>query len=80
MFLIHSQYIADFDNRPMDPLSVLKIKLSPISLRNDHLWILRFYGIKDKVLRSWFYNTDQERKNDLEGVVRDNPQIEIYQL
>ena len=80
MFLIHSQYIADFDNRPMNPSSVQKIKLSPASLRNVHLWILRFYGTEEKVLRSWFYNTDQERKDDLEGVVKDNPQIEIYQL
>jgi hypothetical protein len=83
MSLIRSKYTFDFDNRPLDPSIIHKIKLSPPSPKNKRLWILRFYGLDesrhDKVLRSWFYTTEWKRKDDLQSIVKKNSQIMVWQ-
>ncbi|MPR36912.1 hypothetical protein [Salmonirosea aquatica] len=79
MLVLISQHRTEYDNRHLIQSSVRKIKLSPASPRNERLWSLRFYGEEGKVLRSWFYTTDQKRRADLAEVVKNNPHIEVYQ-
>ena len=82
MSRIKSKYNDEFDNRPMDSSNIVRIKKSPASTRNKNLWILRFYGLDEnqnkKVLRSWFYTTERKRRDDLCGILKNYPKIEIF--
>ncbi len=77
MVYLRSKYRSGFDNLDIDGTTVKKIKLSPVTPAGDKLCMTYFLGTDDKLLRTWRYDSDQNRQVDLEAVLKKYPNLTV---
>ena len=81
MPLIVSKYRTGLDNGSIDALLVKKIKLVVHNPDKPKLWITYFLGLdeneQEKVVRTWFHQSEQERDTDVARIREKYPEIQI---
>jgi hypothetical protein len=72
MPLLTSKFRTGLDNLSIDVSQVKGIKLSLPNPDNPRLWVIYFIGFDimgdEKVIRTWFYQSEQDRTKELNRI------------
>ncbi len=81
MKFIQSAFKLKGINPPVERSKVVRIEEEPANPSHPELWILFFYGFNDdeneKIVRTWFYNSEQMQKIELQILQEMYPSIKI---
>jgi len=81
MPLLTSKYRKGLDNLSVDMSRVTKVQFKTPCPNNPRLWVTYFWGMdenqKEKVVRTWFYNSQQEWETELARIQEKYPSISI---
>jgi hypothetical protein len=81
MPLFTSKFRSGLDNLSVDLSQVAQVKLGAPNPHNPKLWVLYFIGLddahKEKVIRTWFYQSETNRNVDIERILKAVPQCLI---
>jgi hypothetical protein len=81
MPFLASKFRSGFDNLTVELSRVKKIQLSKPNPLNPRLWITYFWGDcenkKEKVIRTWFYQSEKERQTELDRIREKHPTLQV---
>lgn len=81
MPFLASKFRSGFDNLTVELSRIKKIQLSKPNPLNPRLWITYFWGDcenkQEKVIRTWFYQSEKERETDLNRIREKHPTLQV---
>jgi len=81
MPFITSKFRTGLDNPSIDARLVAKIKVVMPKPTNPKLWVTYFLGFdennREKVVRTWFHQSERERGIDLERIQEKYPDMKV---
>ena len=61
----------------VEPSEVSKVKLGSPFPQKPNLWVLCFYGGNDRLVRTWYYDSEKKRRKDLDQVLEHCPHLPV---
>ena len=81
MTKLHSKYRKGFDNLTVDSEDIVKITIGDPNPSNPRVWMIYFLGKsdngKEKVIRTWFFESKEKRGAELNRIREKYPTIQI---